>query len=78
MSLRPEALQLGRGEGREVVLPATIEDVHFLGSVIRLRANIAGTRVSLDTFNRADTPPPAIGSAVEISLSARDAIVLQG
>ena len=78
IALRPEALQLGRGEGREVVLPATIEEVHFLGSVIRLRANVAGTRVSLDTFNRADMPPPAIGSAVEISLSARDAIVLQG
>jgi putative spermidine/putrescine transport system ATP-binding protein len=78
IALRPEALQLGRVEGREVVLPATVEEVHFLGSVIRLRANIAGTRVSLDTFNRADTPPPAIGAAVEISLSGRDAIVLQG
>jgi putative spermidine/putrescine transport system ATP-binding protein len=78
IALRPEALQLGRAEGREVVLPATVEEVHFLGSVIRLRANIAGTRVSLDTFNRADTPPPAPGAAVEISLSARDAIVLQG
>ncbi len=78
IALRPEALQLGRAEGREVVLPATVEEVHFLGSVIRLRATIAGTRVSLDTFNRADTPPPAIGAVVEISLSARDAIVLQG
>jgi putative spermidine/putrescine transport system ATP-binding protein len=78
IALRPEALHLGRAEGREVVLPATVEEVHFLGSVIRLRANIAGRRVSLDTFNRADTPPPAIGAAVEISLSARDAIVLQG
>jgi putative spermidine/putrescine transport system ATP-binding protein len=78
IALRPEALQLGRAEGREVVLPATVEEVHFLGSVIRLRADIAGTKVSLDTFNRADTPPPAIGAAVEISLSGRDAIVLQG
>lgn len=78
IALRPEALQLGRVEGREVVLPATVEEVHFLGSVIRLRADIAGTKVSLDTFNRADTPPPAIGAAIEISLSGRDAIVLQG
>ncbi len=78
IALRPEALQLGRVDGREVVLPATVEEVHFLGSVIRLRADIAGTKVSLDTFNRADTPPPAIGAAVEISLSGRDAIVLQG
>ena len=78
IALRPEALQLGRAEGREVVLPATIEEVHFLGSVIRLRADIAGTKISLDTFNRADTPPPSIGASVEISLSGRDAIVLQG
>ena len=78
VALRPEALHLGRAEGREVVLPATVEEVHFLGSVIRLRADVAGTKVSLDTFNRADTPPPAIGAAVEISLSGRDAIVLQG
>ena len=78
IALRPEALQLGRADGREVVLPATVEEVHFLGSVIRLRADVAGTKVSLDTFNRADTPPPAIGAAVEISLSGRDAIVLQG
>ena len=78
VALRPEALQLGRAEGRDVVLPAVVEEVHFLGSVIRLRANVAGMRVSLDTFNRADTPPPAIGAAVEISLSARDVIVLQG
>ena len=78
IALRPEALQLGRVDGREVVLPATVEEVHFLGSVIRLRADVAGTKVSLDTFNRADTPPPAIGAAVEISLSGRDAIVLQG
>ena len=78
IALRPEALQLGRAEGREVVLPATVEEVHFLGSVIRLRADIAGTKISLDTFNRADTPPPSIGASVEISLSGRDAIVLQG
>ena len=78
IALRPEAVHLGRGIGREIILPATIEEVHFMGSVIRVRANVAGTRVALDTFNRADQPPPPVGSAAEISLSARDVIVLQG
>ncbi len=78
LALRPEALRLGRAEGREIVLPATISEVHFMGSVIRIRADAAGSRVALDTFNRADAPPPAVGSAAEISLSARDVIVLQG
>ena len=76
IALRPEAVQLGRVPGREVVLPAVIEDVHFMGSVIRIRARVAGASVALDTFNRADAPPPAVGDQTEISLSARDIIVL--
>ena len=77
LALRPEALHLGRSEAREVTLPAVIEEVHFLGSVIRLRVRAAGASVSLDTFNRSDVPPPPIGSTTEISFAARDLIVLQ-
>jgi len=76
LALRPEAIQLGRAEGREVVLPATIDEVHFLGSVIRVRARVAGTVVALDTFNRPDQPPPPVGSATEISFAASDVILL--
>jgi putative spermidine/putrescine transport system ATP-binding protein len=78
LALRPEGIHLGRAEGREVVLPATIEEVHFLSSVIRLRARAGGTMVALDTFNRSDVPPPPIGAQTEISLSGSDVIVLQG
>ena len=77
LAIRPEAVHLGRGDGRNVVLPATVEEVHFLGSVIRLRAKAAGVSVSLDSFNRTDVPPPPVGSATEISFSGRDLIVLQ-
>ena len=76
VALRPEALRLGRAEGREVVLEGTVREVHFMGSVIRVTAEVAGTHVALDTFNRADTPPPAVGSRTEVSLSARDLIAL--
>ena len=76
LALRPEAIRLGRAEGREVVMPATIDEVHFLGSVIRVRARVAGTTVALDTFNRPDQPPPPVGSAAEISFAASDVILL--
>jgi putative spermidine/putrescine transport system ATP-binding protein len=76
LALRPEAIHLGRAEGCEVALPATVEEVHFLGSVIRIRARVAGTVVALDTFNRPDQPPPPPGSAAEISFAARDVILL--
>jgi len=52
--------------------------VHFMGSIIRLRARVAGESVVMDTFNRADQPPPVPGTEVEISLSGKDAIVLRG
>ncbi|MDT8855580.1 ABC transporter ATP-binding protein [Paracoccaceae bacterium Fryx2] len=76
LALRPEALRLGREEGREVVLAGTIAEVAFMGSVIRVRVDVAGNRLSLDRFNRADAPPPAVGSAAEVSFSARDLILL--
>ena len=77
LALRPEAIRLGRVEGREIVLPATIDEVHFLGSVIRVRAQVAGAVVALDTFNRPDQPPPPVGSSAEISFAARDVILLE-
>ena len=77
LALRPEAVHLGRKEGAEVVLPAVIQSVEFLGSIIRVRAEVAGSVVALDTFNRSDAPPPAIGSTAEVSLSGRDLIVFQ-
>jgi putative spermidine/putrescine transport system ATP-binding protein len=76
LALRPEAIRLGRAEGREVVMPATIEEVHFLGSVIRVRARVADTVIALDTFNRPDQPPPPVGSPAEISFAASDVILL--
>jgi putative spermidine/putrescine transport system ATP-binding protein len=76
IALRPEAVQLGRASGREIVLPATAHSVEFMGSVIRVRAEAAGQTFLLDTFNRPDTPPPQPGEPVEISFSGRDVIVI--
>ncbi|MBA3908412.1 MAG: spermidine/putrescine ABC transporter ATP-binding protein [Rhodobacter sp.] len=78
IALRPEALRLGREPGYETVVMGRIEDVHFMGSIIRLRARVAGESVVMDTFNRADQPPPKPGTEVEISLSGKDAIILRG
>lgn len=76
LALRPEAIRLGRMEGREIVMPATIDEVHFLGSVIRIRVSVADTHVALDTFNRPDQAPPPIGSAADINFASSDVILL--
>ncbi len=76
LALRPETVALGRRRECDVVLSGRIVEVHFLGSVIRIRVMVADQIVSLDTFNQPDMPPPAIGSDVEISVSERDLLVL--
>jgi putative spermidine/putrescine transport system ATP-binding protein len=77
LALRPEALQLGRQKSPAVTLSGAIEDVQFLGSVIRLRAAIAGQSISLDTFNRHDAAPPAIGTAAHFAFQPSDLILLK-
>jgi putative spermidine/putrescine transport system ATP-binding protein len=76
LALRPETVALGRQEGRGVVISGRIAEVHFLGSVIRVRVTVGEHVVSLDTFNCPDAPPPEVGSPVEISVSERDLLVL--
>ncbi len=76
VAMRPEVVTLGRAEGNEVVFEGMIDDVHFLGSVIRVEASVAGDRILLDTFNRPNLPPPAPGSRAEFSMRKDDLLIL--
>ncbi len=42
LAIRPEAVHLSAAEARNVTLPATITEVHFMGSVIRIKADTGG------------------------------------
>jgi putative spermidine/putrescine transport system ATP-binding protein len=77
LAMRPEVVTLGRAEGRDLVLSGRIDDVHFLGSVIRIQASLAGTRIMLDTFNRPDAPPPQPGTTSEFSVRTEDLLILE-
>lgn len=76
LALRPEAVSLGQTAERDCTLGGTIADVHFLGSVIRVRAKIGESSVSLDTFNDPSQPPPVEGQAAQIAFAPRDVLVL--
>ncbi len=76
LALRPEAITLGRQPGRDTSLAGDIREVHFLGSVIRVRVGVGQSLVSLDTFNNPASPPPSVGDKTEISFSSGDLLVL--
>jgi putative spermidine/putrescine transport system ATP-binding protein len=76
LALRPEAIALGSRPGHDASLDGHISDVHFLGSVIRIRVGVGKGMISLDTFNNSTTPPPAVGEPTSISFSSNDVLVL--
>ena len=75
LAARPEMISLGTKAGRETHLPGRITDVHFLGSVIRIRADVGGTLMAFDMFNTTEAPPK-VGDEVTLSLAARDLLVI--
>lgn len=75
LGLRPEAVTLGQGN-HDTRLSATIREVDFLGSVIRLRADLAGQPIAFDTFNNSHAAPPEVGSEVTLGLNAADLLVI--
>jgi putative spermidine/putrescine transport system ATP-binding protein len=76
LTLRPEAVALGKPNGQDVVLEGTVSDVSFLGSVIRLRVNLGSNSLSLDTFNDQHMPPPALNEKIKVSLSSSNILIL--
>ncbi len=76
LAARPEMISLGDHPGRETRMKGTINDVHFLGSVIRIRAQVGESVLAFDTFNASDSPPPKVGEMVTLSLAARDLLVV--
>ncbi|MGE3366509.1 MAG: ABC transporter ATP-binding protein [Rhizobiaceae bacterium] len=76
LALRPEAIALGDDPGCDQKLSGKIADVHFLGSVIRVKVGIGKDIVSMDTFNKSTTPPPQVGQPADITFSSSDVLVL--
>jgi putative spermidine/putrescine transport system ATP-binding protein len=77
LALRPEAVSLGGPEAGKNNLQALVEDVSFLGSIVRIRTKAGGETFSLDVFNDPHRPLPARGSAVNLSFAYENLLVLQ-
>jgi putative spermidine/putrescine transport system ATP-binding protein len=76
-ALRPEALKLGAGEDDRNRLTGIVEEVAFLGAVVRLRARIGGSDVLIDVFNSGAAPPAARGASITVNFGRGDLIALE-
>jgi putative spermidine/putrescine transport system ATP-binding protein len=77
VALRPEAVEIGEAGGVNR-LTGTVEDVSFLGSIVRTRVRVGDASVSLDQFNDPALAASVIGEAITISFPAEATLVLVG
>ncbi len=77
LALRPEAVTINSDRGGNR-MQGTIEEVSFLGSVIRMRVRFRDNLVSLDAFNNPNIPPPQRAAPVTVSFAPEDVLVLEG
>jgi putative spermidine/putrescine transport system ATP-binding protein len=78
VALRPEAVVLGHMSGHSNEMAGTVDEVAFLGSVVRVRVRFNAASLSLDTFNDPIRRPPQRGDAVTVSFRPSDVIILEG
>jgi putative spermidine/putrescine transport system ATP-binding protein len=76
LALRPEAIVIDerRADGNRV--NGVVEEVSFLGSVVRIRVRFQQSSVSLDTFNNPGMQLPERGRPVTVSFAKEDLLVL--
>ena len=74
-AIRPELISLAPRPDTDVTLTGTVAEIGFLGSVLRLKVDVQGTPLSIDTFN-ANAVPPARGDTVTLHLASSDILAL--
>ena len=75
-AIRPELISLSPRPDADASLTGTVTDVGFLGSVVRLRVDVDGTLVSIDTFNNHAENPPRRGDTVTLHFAQKDVLAL--
>jgi putative spermidine/putrescine transport system ATP-binding protein len=76
VAIRPESVELGDGGGANR-LRGPVEDVSFLGSIVRTRIGLEdGATLSLDTFNDPHLTPPTVGEVVAASFPPEACLVI--
>jgi putative spermidine/putrescine transport system ATP-binding protein len=77
VALRPESVSLGV-DGGDNRLSGRVEDVSFLGSIVRTRIRTGEAQISFDAFNDPGLKTAGIGETITISFSPEAVLVLSG
>jgi len=76
MSIRPERLSFASEQKKDNVVDCTIENITFLGSVVRIQVKIGSVKFNMDTFNNPFLELPKIGDKDQVTCSKEAVLVL--
>ena len=77
VAIRPEAITLGAPQSGKNVMQAVVEEVSFLGSIVRIRTKAGEQIISLDVFNDPNQTLPQRGEAVSLNFSYDNLLILE-
>jgi putative spermidine/putrescine transport system ATP-binding protein len=77
IAIRPERFSFA-SDGKKVnVMDCRIENITFLGSVVRVRVLIGDTKFNMDTFNNPFLELPKVGDSSQVTCSREAVLVLK-
>jgi putative spermidine/putrescine transport system ATP-binding protein len=77
VAVRPEIVALREPAADDNRMEGTVEDVNFLGSIVRIRLRFGENALSLDTFNNPSLSLPSRGQRLAVSFP-REAVLVLG
>jgi putative spermidine/putrescine transport system ATP-binding protein len=78
IAIRPERFNFIAQEKKANVLDCKIDNITFLGAVVRIQVLVGSNRFYMDTFNNPFLELPKIGAIDQISCSREAVLVLKG
>lgn len=76
IAIRPERFSFASEQKKANLLDAVIENITFLGSIVRVQVVVGSTKFHMDTFNNPFLELPKIGDKTQITCSREAVLVL--
>ncbi len=77
ISIRPERFSFSAEPLKDNVVDCTVENITFLGSVVRIQVKIGNTKFNMDTFNNPFLELPTVGAQEKVMCSKEAVLVLE-
>ncbi len=76
MAIRPERFSFASEQKKANVVDAQVENITFLGSVVRVHILVGNTKFTMDTFNYPSLELPRIGAKEQVTCSKEAVLII--